>query len=193
MSRFLKPFCVWAIVAVVAITAGSMLAGQGQRQGGGGARGQAAPPPPPPPPEPQAGHPTGKLVIWGDIASFDVPATRPTHCILTNRFVRGQRIGFRMTAIDGGSGETENTAVFTVHLKYAGQTIDIPMRWRGQGNVNATEYSRQPSEMWTGVWVVPMDAQPSVLSYTVTATDRFGRTASFSPFINAVSQITIVE
>jgi hypothetical protein len=37
-----------------------------------------------------------------------------------------------MTAIDGGSGETENTAVLVVHLKYAGATIDIPMR-RGQG------------------------------------------------------------
>jgi hypothetical protein len=30
-------------------------------------------------------------------------------------------------------------------------------------------------------------------SYTVTATDRFGRTATFSPFINLVSQLTIVE
>jgi hypothetical protein len=47
--------------------------------------------------------------------------------------------------------------------------------------------------MWTGVWVVPADAQPATLSYTVTATDRFGRTATFSPFINLVSQITIVE
>jgi len=38
-----------------------------------------------------------------------------------------------------------------------------------------------------------MDAQIGKLSYTVTATDRFGRTATFSPFINEVSQIEIVE
>ena len=57
----------------------------------------------------------------------------------------------------------------------------------------AAEYSRQPSEMWTGVWVVPADAPVGVMKYTVTAVDRFGRTASFSPFINAVSQLTIVE
>jgi hypothetical protein len=184
MIRRLKPFCFWSLVAIFAIGIGSMQAAQ---QG----RGQAAPPPPPP--EPQAGHPSGKLVIWGDIASFDQPATAPTHCILLSRFKRGQRVGFRMTAIDGGTGETENTAVMTIHLKYAGQTIDVPMRWRGVGNANAREYSRQPSEMWTGVWVVPDDAQPAALSYTVTATDRFGRTASFSPFINVVSQLTIVE
>jgi hypothetical protein len=47
--------------------------------------------------------------------------------------------------------------------------------------------------MWTGVWVVPADAPVGVMKYTVTAVDRFGRTASFSPFINAVSQLTIVE
>jgi hypothetical protein len=47
--------------------------------------------------------------------------------------------------------------------------------------------------MWTGVWVVPMDAMPGRLSYTVTATDKFGRSATFSPFINVVPQLTIVE
>src|SRR5215212_1006182 len=93
-------------------------------QGRGGA--QAAPPPPPP----QAGHPSGKLVIWGDVALFERPP-HPDSCILTNRFKRGQRVGFRMTAIDGGTGEVENTGVLTAHIMYSGQTIEVPMRWRG--------------------------------------------------------------
>jgi hypothetical protein len=194
MKALLRPVAVG--VAALTIVAGATMALQGQR-----AEGQAQPPAaqgrgrgaPLPPPEPQTGHPSGKLVIWGDVASFDVPGTLPTHCILTNRFKRGQRMGFRMTAIDGGTGETENTAVLVAHVRYAASTIDVPMRWRGQGGFPAAEYPRQPSEMWTGVWVVPADAQPGALSYTVTATDRFGRTASFAPFINVVSQIAIVE
>jgi hypothetical protein len=193
MTRSYSALLSCVLVAAATIAAGPTIAGQQPAapapvpaQG----RGRGAPPPPP---EPQAGHPTGKLVIWGDVASFDVPGTLPTHCILTNRFKRGQRMGFRMTAIDGGSGEVENTAVLVAHLKYAGATIDVPMRWRGVGGFPAAEYPRQPSEMWTGVWVVPADAQPAVLSYTVTATDRFGRTATFSPFINLASQIAIVE
>jgi hypothetical protein len=195
MKRFLTP--VWAGIVTLTIAAAATMVLHGQR-----AEGQAQPPAPAPgrgrgaplpPPEPQAGHPSGKLILWGDTASFDVPGTVPTHCIVTSRFKRGQRMGFRMTAIDGGTGETENTAVLVAHLKYAGTTIDVPMRWRGQGGFPAAEYPRQPSEMWTGVWVVPADAQPAVLSYTVTATDRFGRTATFSPFINEVSHITIVE
>ena len=187
---------VVSLVALVTLAVGLTVYGQGQapaagqEPGRGQGRGRGEPPPPPPP---QPGHPSGKLVIWGDLASFDVPGTLPTHCILTNRFKHGQRLGIRMTAIDGGSGEVENTAVLTAHLVIGGNTIDVPMRWRGVGGFPASEYSRQPSEMWTGVWVVPADAPIGVMKYTVTATDRFGRTASFSPFINAVSQLTIVE
>lgn len=192
MTTRLTPIAVWALIGVVTLALSTTMAGQDQASPPAQGRGRAAGPPPPPP-EPQPGHPTGKLVIWGDVVSFDVPATLPTHCIQMSRFKRGQRIGFRMTAIDGGTGETENTAVMVVHLKYGGQTLDVPMRWRGQGGFPAAEYPRQPSEMWTGVWVVPADAQPATLSYTVTATDRFGRTANFSPFINLASQIAIVE
>ena len=190
MTMLPRTVSVLSLVALVTIGIGWTASGQGQPAGQGQGRGRGEPPPPPPA---QAGHPSGKLVIWGDLASFDNPPTLPTHCILTNRFKHGQRVGIRMTAIDGGSGEVENTAVLTAHLTYGGKTIDVPMRWRGVGGFPASEYSRQPSEMWTGAWIVPADAPIGTVNYTVTATDRFGRTASFSPFINAVSQFTIVE
>ncbi len=194
MTMIRKALPMISLAALVTAAVGITVHGQapvaGQAAAPAPARGRGEPPPPPPP---QAGQPYGKLIIWGDLASFDVPGTLPTHCVLTNRFKRGQRLGVRMTAIDGGSGEVENTAVLTAHLVYAGSTIDVPMRWRGVGGFPAAEYSRQPSEMWTGVWVVPADAPIGVMRYTVTATDRFGRTASFSPFINNVSQLTIVE
>jgi hypothetical protein len=192
MTTRLKSFWVLAGTLAVAIALATTVAGQQQQppaEGRGGGRGRGEPPPPP---AAQPGHGQGKLVIWGDLASFDNPPTVPTHCILLNRFKRGQRVGFRMTAIDGSTGETENTATMVVHVNYMGMTIDVPTRWRGVGNFPAAEYPRQPSEMWTGVWVVPMDAQPGRLSYTVTATDRFGRMATFSPFINVVPQLTIV-
>jgi hypothetical protein len=180
---------VLAVAALVVIAAESTRAGQnppaGRAQGQG--RGDA-----PPPPAAQSGHPSGKLVIWGDLASFDRPGT-PTHCILTNRFKRGQRVGFRMTAVDGGTGETENTATMTAHLTVGGNTVDVPIRWRGNQPYPPQEYPRNPAEMWTGVWTVPNDAPIGTLRYTVTAVDRFGRTTTFSPFPNTVSQFTIVE
>ena len=193
MTRSFTLLSAVVLTAGVAITMTTLAgqeppAGRGQGQGAQG-RGRGAPLPPP---DAQAGHPTGKLVIWGDLANFDPPGT-PLRCYTNSRYKRGQRVGIRMTAVDGGSGEVENTAVMVAHITYAGMTVDVPMRWRGQGNFPAAEYPRQPSEMWTGAWTVPNDAPIGTLKYTVTATDRFGRTAAFTPFPNVMSQLAIVE
>ncbi len=40
---------------------------------------------------------------------------------------------------------------------------------------------------------MPADAPIGTASYTVTAKDKFGRTALFNPFPNHLSQLTIVE
>ena len=156
-----------------------------------GGRGNA----PAPPPAKQPGHGTGKLVIWGDLASFH-PRGHPLNCLTMNRFKRGEPVGFRMTAIDGGTGEVENTAELVAHVIYAGKTIDIPMRWRGAGGPTAqppSGYLRPIVELWTGRWDVPADAPTSMLLYTVSAKDAFGRTALFQPFSFSSSQLTIVE
>lgn len=153
-----------------------------------------------PPPEPQHGHPSGQLVIWGDSALFD-GRLNPENCILLSRFKRGMRMGFRMTAIDGGTGETENTAIITGHITYMSrtkgkQTVDVPMRWRGAAGPNAPRpagYLRVPVELWTGFWVVADDAETGMIEYTMTAVDRFGRKASFRPFPDIGSQVYIVD
>ena len=123
--KALHTLSLFACSAVLALAPSSTLSGQAQAPAQGQGRGQPAPPPPP-----QAGHPSGKLVIWGDVALFNKPDD-PDNCILTNRFKRGQRVGFRMTAIDGGTGEVENTAILVAHVNYGGKTVDAPMRWRG--------------------------------------------------------------
>jgi hypothetical protein len=180
------PACL--VLLIVATT--SVLSGRAQAPAQGAGRGQPAAPPPP-----QTGHPSGKLVIWGDVALFDRPDA-PDNCILTNRFKKDQRIGFRMTAIDGGTGEVENTAILVVHVTSGGKTVDAPMRWRGAAGPAAPAprgYLRSPAELWTGFWTVPGDAPTGVISYTVTATDRFGRTARFIPFSAEASQLVIVQ
>ena len=188
MPRVLKLGLAIALVGLVAVAMGSLVAGQAPASPAQGGRAAA---PPPPPPEPQAGHPNGKLLIWGDLVNFERPGV-PNRCTAQSRYKRGARVGFRMTAFDGGSGEVENTAVIVAHVTYGGQTIDVPMRWRGVGNV-PPGYLRPPINTWTGAWVVPMDATTGKFSYTVTATDRFGRTANFLPFSYENSQLTIVE
>ena len=177
-------------LAVLTLAAASILAGPSQAKAP--AQGQAQPPAPPPA---QPRHPSGQLVIWGDIALFDRPDA-PDNCILKNRYKKGERVGFRMTAIDGGTGEVENTATLVAHVMYAGKTVDASMRFRGAAGPSAPTprgYIAAPYNLWTGSWTVPDDAPVGRISYTVTATDRFGRKASFAPFSAEASQLVIVQ
>jgi len=187
--KTLPTLAISTSLVVLSVASFSSFAEQAQAPAGAGRAQQAAPPP-----AAQAGHPSGKLVIWGDTAIFINP-TDPDNCLLTNRFKRGQRVGFRMTAIDGGTGEVEQTAALVAHVEYSGKTVDVPMRWRGEAGPKAPAprgYIRAPYELWTGSWTVPNDAPVGRISYTVTATDKFGRKATFSPFSAEASQLVIV-
>ena len=184
LNRLILPVCV----VVVGMAAASGVAGRAQ------AAGQGQRPAAPPAPPAQAGHPSGKLLIWGDVALFATPDD-PDNCILTNRYKKGQRIGFRMTAFDGGTGDVEMTATLVAHVTYAGKTVDTPMRFRGDAGRSAPAprgYLAAPYNMWTGQWTVPDDAPTGRITYTVTARDRFGRTARFTPFSAEASQLVIV-
>ena len=138
---------------------------------------QAAPQPP------AAGQ--GKLIVYGDIALF-YPPGHPDNCILRNRFKRGEPVGFRMFVADPSTGKREESAQLVVHVNVAGKTVDIPMRYRAT--------AAQPErEFWVAKWVVPPDTPIGIIRFTVTATDKYGRTGEFKPFEVNDSQLTIVE
>ena len=127
----------------------------------------------------------GRLIVYGDIALFQPPG-HPENCTLRNRFKRGEPVGFRMFVADPATSRREESAQLVVHLNVAGKTVDIPMRYR------ATE--KQPErEFWVAKWVVPQDAPVGIVRFSVTATDKYGRTGEFKPFEVQASQITIVE
>ena len=47
--------------------------------------------------------------------------------------------------------------------------------------------------LWTAKWAVPDDAPVGVVKYTVTGTDKEGRTGEFKPFEVEPSQLTVVQ
>jgi hypothetical protein len=135
------------------------------------------------PASPAAGQ---KLIVFGDVTLFIGKPGMAGNCALQSRFKRGDPVGFRMTAIDPVTGQREASAQFVVHLTYGGMTQDLPMRYRGT--------VKQPErEFWVAKWVVPDTAPIGIVRYTVTATDKYGRTGEFKPFVVEDSQVTIVE
>jgi len=129
--------------------------------------------------------PANRLIVYGDMAMF-VPPGNPENCILRSRFKRGDPVGWRMFVADPQTGNREESAQLVVHVNYAGKTLDIPMRYRA----TAAQPERQ---FWVAKWVVPPDAAIGIVRYTVTATDKYGRTGEFKPFEVQASQLTIVE
>jgi hypothetical protein len=134
----------------------------------------------------QAPAPAGTpLVLSGDLVYF-FGMGRPNNCFMSNRYKRGEPVGFRMTAIDPATGRRVRNAQLVVHLSYGGKTIDVPMRDR--------QTDTQPErEFFVAKWVVPEDAPVGVVRYTVSAKDPQGRTGEWKPFEVAASQLTIIE
>ncbi|MBM3818697.1 MAG: hypothetical protein FJW14_06730 [Acidimicrobiia bacterium] len=134
---------------------------------------------------PVAGQSGEKLIVYGDVTYFFGPG-RPLNCTLNNRYKRGEPVGFRMTAINPATGQRDRMTQLTVHLSYAGKTVDVPMRDR--------QNEKQPERtFWVAKWIVPDDAPVGIVRYTVTAKDPQGRTGEFKPFEVEASQITVVE
>lgn len=129
----------------------------------------------------------GKLVVFADMALF-AGRGQPRNCFMMNRFKPGEPAGFRVSVIDGATGQPAADASVVVHLTYGGKTVDVPARYRGVGG-------RGPviPNMWSAQWNVPADAPTGRVQVRVTATDKSGRTAEWTPFPEEAAQLTIVN
>ncbi len=140
----------------------------------------------------QEAQPAGKLVLFGDLNAFAAP-TNPNPCTARNRFKKGETVGFRLFAVDGGTGTPEASAEITVHISSGGRTYDLPTLFRGVPHKTpvGTDMPIRPG-MWTTKWVVPDDAPTGTVNLTATARDKFGRTAQWKPMGGEPSFLTVV-
>ena len=69
-----------------------------------------------------AAKPAGQLILFADTAVFAEPQ-HPENCTLKNRFKRGDIVGFRLYAVDGGTNKPEESAMVVVHITSGGKTI----------------------------------------------------------------------
>jgi hypothetical protein len=139
-------------------------------------------------------QPAGKLILWADIAVFQ-PPPHPENCTVKNRFKKGEPVGFRLYALDGGTNQPEPTAEVVVHINHGGKTYDIPALYRGVAQKNAETGQPMPvrANQWTAKWKVPNDAPTGTVHYSATAKDKYGRTAEWKPQGGEPSWVTIVQ
>ncbi len=135
--------------------------------------------------QPTSAQGAGKLAIFADMALFS-GNNQPRNCFTLNRYKVGEPVGFRVTVIDGTTGMPAADAEVVVHLTYAGKTEDVPARYRGAGRGNLT------ANLWSAKWIVPAGTPTGIIGVKVTAKDKSGRTAEYTPFPNTASHLTIV-
>jgi hypothetical protein len=129
----------------------------------------------------------GKLVLFADMALF-AGMGQPRNCTLMNRFKPGEPVGFRVSVMDGATGDPAADATVVIHLTYGGRTVDVPARYRGVGGGGPVV-----PNMWTAKWTVPADAPTGVVQVRVTAKDKRGRAAEWRPFPDPQAHLTIVK
>jgi len=137
--------------------------------------------------------PVGKLILFSDLAVFQ-PGPRPEVCTMRNRFKKGESVGFRLYAVDGGTNQPEESATVVVHISLGGKTFDLPALYRGVSH-DSDRGGTMPIRvgMWTAKWKVPDDAPTGTVHYSATASDKYGRAAEWTPQGGEPSFLTIVQ
>jgi hypothetical protein len=127
-----------------------------------------------------------KISFSGDMVLGNTPRMGPPPpCILTNRFVRGDQVVFRMKLTDPGTGRDLDAAgVTSVRVEVSnGQTL--PMKFGSHPPRNSTD------NFWSAAWRIPMDHPTGSLTYKVVAVAKDGSALSWEPFKVAASQLTV--
>lgn len=112
------------------------------------------------------------LILSGDIVS------EQGGCVLASRFAAGDKIVFRMDAVDA-AGEQVTDATLQVHLS-TGETLDMEYGPHGDDN------------FWVAAYPVTEDTPTGTLEYHVTA-EAGDLSAEWKPFNVAPSLLTIVD
>src|SRR5207247_9004351 len=73
----------------------------------------------------QATQPVGKLILWGDIAVFRPPQHQENGTVKI-RFKRGEPVGFRLYALDGGPNQPEPSSQVVVRIQQGGRSTELP-------------------------------------------------------------------
>lgn len=120
-----------------------------------------------------------KLVVYGDTVS------QLGECIVQNRFVVGDSIIFRMTALNSVTSQLEEGAKLQIHLS-TGEVLDMQLGDHPPGAPNAEKF-------WSVRYEVTDKTPKGTLNYYVTAENDSGLKGEYRPFNVMPSLLTIVS
>jgi len=118
------------------------------------------------------------LAVSGDTVS------EKAGCVLQSRFSAGDKIIFRMNAVDPNTNKQAKNAKLQVHLS-TGEVLDMKLQRHPPTDKSAPQF-------WTAAYEVTKDTPTGILDYYVTATDG-DKKGKYQPFKVQQSMLTIVS
>jgi hypothetical protein len=131
-----------------------------------------------------AGQPAGEtkgietIALSGDIVS------EKNGCVLQSRFAPGDKMIFRMNAIDPNTNQQAKNAKLQLHLS-TGELLDMKIDHHPSTDKSAPEF-------WTAAYKVTNDTPAGTLNYYVTAEDG-QKKGEFKPFNISLSLPTVIK
>ena len=124
----------------------------------------------------------------GDMVSGRPPeGVQAPVCVLASQFKRGDQVVWRVRVLDAATGKPLDDK----GLKNL--QVELPDGQKFSAKYGAHPPKGAPSDyFWSAAWRIPADYPTGSLSYTVTAVDVKGRSATWQPFKMAPSQLTVV-
>jgi hypothetical protein len=129
--------------------------------------------------------PAGTLFFEGDIVRHRLDGQAGPFCVLTNRFVRGEAVAWRVRVLKADGTVADDMALSGVEVEL-GSGERLALGYGPHGNP-PTDY------FWATSWTLPANLPTGTLGYKVHATMTDGTTVTWEPFTRPGTQLAVID
>ena len=122
----------------------------------------------------------------GNPTEFNIGSTKS--CLITGNFKRGMRVVYRATITDTSTGKVLQKDDMSKVVVKLPDGKELPMSWGPHG-------STEIIWIWVAGWTIPPDYPLGAVKFTVEATTKDGKSASFKQIApdGTTSALTVIE
>jgi hypothetical protein len=129
-----------------------------------------------------------KLFFEGDMVRGEQPGAPGPICVLTNQYMRLEKVVFRVRVRDQAGNALDDKGIKGIYVELS-DGHKVPGRF---GPHPPPRSGPATDHFWSAVWIIPKDYPSGTLVYKVVATDLQGNRQTWEPFNRVTSQLQVI-